>query len=278
MKRAQLVYLLLCIVSVTFDLKAICKMKINLHKFNKSKFKSKSFITRDFNEKKTTTNLKIEILVESLCPYSIKFINESFANFFHTPNSDKLAEVIIYPFGNGKQKFNETTGLYEFKCQHGINECYGNLIQVCAMNILKNSHDSYEFLICSYSKIKEHKKDFDKNLKFCLNELKYEEEYEEKIKECSKNKDGNRLMHLVASNYPDHKHVPWVVVNGEFDEESSNSVIENLLEYACENSDLDEEDKGKICDSVTQRKNKTKFFENAKIKTSENPFNKDDIQ
>lgn len=206
-----------------------------------------------YNENSDSKVLLIEVLVECLCPFSVKFIKNSFAQFARTKDSSQLAEVKIYPFGNGIEKYNKETKRYEYECQHGSKECYGNSIQICAIELMKSREDANEFLICSYSNIAQHKKDFDTNLKFCLDELKYPPEYEEKIRKCTMNEDGNMLMHRVANRYNQNEYVPWVIVNGKFNERSGNRVMTNMLEYACENSNADQETKKRICKNVAGR-------------------------
>ena len=47
-----------------------------------------------------------------------------------------LAYIEIIPYGNAKEVYDSTLGKYTFTCQHGDNECYGNLIMTCSLNIL----------------------------------------------------------------------------------------------------------------------------------------------
>ena len=41
-----------------------------------------------------------------------------------------IVNITIVPYGNARETYNASTKLYDFVCQHGPNECLGNLIHV----------------------------------------------------------------------------------------------------------------------------------------------------
>ena len=108
---------------------------------------------------------KIDIYTESLCPDCIDFVEKSFEPYykFNVP----LAEVNFIPFGNAREFYNNETKKYEFECQHKEKECYGNLIETCAINLL-GKIKSYELIICLDKNILKNDKDFDKTLDICM--------------------------------------------------------------------------------------------------------------
>nr|XP_022910310.1 GILT-like protein 1 isoform X1 [Onthophagus taurus]XP_022910311.1 GILT-like protein 1 isoform X2 [Onthophagus taurus]XP_022910312.1 GILT-like protein 1 isoform X3 [Onthophagus taurus] len=91
--------------------------------------------------------LKVSIFYEALCPDSISFIAQQFA-----PNYDTLAEKItvdFLPYGLGSHEL--INGVYHFQCQHGENECYGNMMQACGLNETNDQATKAKFIICVMS-------------------------------------------------------------------------------------------------------------------------------
>ena len=173
---------------------------------------------------------KIQVYIESLCPDCVNFITKSFKNFIEKVEKPNLADIEFIPFGNAKEVYNETTKKYDFTCQHGENECYGNLIETCSIQIMGRI-PSYEVILCIESNIAKNNKDFDKTLADCLSN---DEENLNLIKNCITSDMGNYYEHQMAQKTDtNHKYVPWVVVNGEHDVDAENQIIENLIDYVC---------------------------------------------
>ena len=66
----------------------------------------------------------ITIYTESLCPDCKNFFINSFASALNT--TFNFNNVMIIPFGNAE--VNKEKNGFEFICQHGFKECYGNMI------------------------------------------------------------------------------------------------------------------------------------------------------
>lgn len=177
--------------------------------------------------------LKIEMYTESLCPNCIEFLTLNFQKVFRTKNISLIAEFSIFPFGNARQSYLENK--WTFKCQHGSQECYGNLLQNCALN-KTNFEIGTNYIICLEENIHSFKKNFEKTGEHCakLQNLNFEE-----FKECMNGELGNEIMHSVAektnSLNPTHTYVPWVVVNGVHDDEIEDQILDNMLNYICNN-------------------------------------------
>ena len=173
---------------------------------------------------------KIQVYIESLCPDCVDFITKSFKTFYENVQKPNLADIEFIPYGNAKEVYNEQTGKYEFECQHGENECYGNLIETCAIQVMGRVQ-SYSTILCIETNIASYEKDFDKTLEFCLSDDKTNLE---EIKECVKSDIGNYYQHQMAQKTDtNHKWVPWIVVNGVHDEKVENDIIASLIDYLC---------------------------------------------
>jgi interferon gamma-inducible protein 30 len=187
------------------------------------------FIRDTIKAEKETPIPKIQVYIESLCPDCVNFITKSFKDFYENVQKPNLADIEFIPYGNAKEKFNEETQKYEFECQHGENECYGNLIETCAIQVMGRVQ-SYSTILCIESNIAKYSKDFDKTLAFCLSN---DEESLNEVKECVQSDMGNYYEHQMAQKTETHTWVPWVVVNGIHDPEVENQIINSLIDYVC---------------------------------------------
>ena len=172
---------------------------------------------------------KIQVYIESLCPDCVEFITTSFKDFYEKVEKPNLAEIEFIPFGNAKEKYNTSTQQYDFECQHGENECYGNLMETCAIQI-QGRVKSYETILCIETNIAKYQKNFDKTLEFCLSE---DVNTLEEIQGCMKSDIGNLYEHQMAQKTLNHSWVPWVVVDGYHDEKIENEIIASLINYLC---------------------------------------------
>ena len=171
-----------------------------------------------------TLEPKIEIYIESLCDDCMRFIKYSYNEYlkFNYP----LADVRLIPYGNAHEKYNKEKEEYQFSCQHGENECYGNLMYTCIINELKDN----EIIICVNKYIFRHRLNFDRTFYQCVNKNKT---IANKIFDCIDTKKGNLFQHEMALRTKKHDSVPWVVINDEHDYYAQGRIIKNLTDYLC---------------------------------------------
>ena len=172
---------------------------------------------------------KITVYVESLCPDCVEFITGSFKTFHQKVTKENVVDVEFIPFGNAKESYNEKTKKYDFTCQHGENECYGNLIETCAINIM-GKQKSYDTIICIEGNIASYSKNFDKTLEYCL---KDDQDNLALVKECVTSDIGNTYQHIMAMKTEDHKWVPWIMVDGVHDVAVEEQILSSLYNYVC---------------------------------------------
>ena len=53
----------------------------------------------------------------------------------------EIMNISFVPYGNARETYRPETKLYQFYCQHGADECYGNLIHVGETFELKNQNE-----------------------------------------------------------------------------------------------------------------------------------------
>jgi hypothetical protein len=78
---------------------------------------------RDVNDR-----VNLTIYYETLCPDCQQFITTQVWNAYQSILS--IVNISFVPYGNARETYRPETQLYQFYCQHGSDECYGNLIHV----------------------------------------------------------------------------------------------------------------------------------------------------
>jgi len=140
-------------------------------------------------------------------------------------------QVALYPYGNAHESQNPD-GSWKFECQHGTDECLGNLLEVCVMAHLDWDFNSYLPVISCMEGA-------DNPVEAARGCVKYLSNLPFKaVKACAKGPEGNTLMHTMANKTeslePTHKYVPWVVVQGNHTEELEQKALDDLVGLVCE--------------------------------------------
>jgi len=78
--------------------------------------------------------VRIDLYTESLCPGCMQVITTSLKTALNTKDFDKIADIHVWIYGNAHET--QQGGKWVFTCQHGDDECYGNLLETCAQNKL----------------------------------------------------------------------------------------------------------------------------------------------
>lgn len=142
---------------------------------------------------------------------------------------DELKERVdlhLYPFGNAQvQDIKDVSEGYQYwhadqiqsgfqyviACQHGEDECFGNTVQACALELLDNE-TSASFILCMDSKdgVSQEWASHD-----CAHDLNIELD---PIRDCTQGPDGNLALAKLGeatSEVKDRQYVPWVLLNGK---------------------------------------------------------------
>ena len=150
---------------------------------------------------------------------------------FATEGIPDILEWNMYPYGNAQEEKNGDH--YDFTCQHGEDECTGNLIDTCAINTAgrNNTMAWWPFVLCVESSsdtpaaaapgcAKQHGMDW------------------HAIDQCTKSSQGNQWEHEMAvatdALKPSHQYVPWLVLNGEHTESLQNKLMDNAVRVICD--------------------------------------------
>lgn len=92
--------------------------------------KHENFQVVDQCEKYVWADEKVNFALyyETLCPDCRQFMTTQLWTAYQSILD--IINITLVPYGNARETYNPTTKLYDFVCQHGPNECLGNLIHV----------------------------------------------------------------------------------------------------------------------------------------------------
>ncbi|CAK1587408.1 unnamed protein product [Parnassius mnemosyne] len=178
--------------------------------------------------KRDDNKVKIAVYYESLCPDSKRFITTQLAPVWRDLRGAVKVKLVPY----GKATHDKVNGKWQFTCQHGADECYGNKLQSC---ILKDRSlldtDKMELVICLMSQANP-----DKALDTCLEQVK-KLSNSDKIKRCASGEMGDNLL----ASYGDKtdliqrplSFVPTVVINEKYDQAVQDEAMNNLKAVVC---------------------------------------------
>ncbi|KAI2808444.1 hypothetical protein RDWZM_005724 [Blomia tropicalis] len=171
----------------------------------------------------------ISLYYEALCPYCRQFFVEQLA-----PAYDQLKDYFIIelvPFGNVQVR-QDWNGNYVYQCQHGEAECYGNVVQSCAIKLF-NYDQWFAFTRCMMQP-----RDYQYTTHYaqqCAQQLKLDWN---SLSSCANGPDGSELMKKNWSKTyylnPRKGGVPWILVNGQHTDYLQNNAQSDLIGFLCD--------------------------------------------
>lgn len=170
------------------------------------------------------TPVEVDVYYEALCPDSRRFFLKQLWPTYSKIGSNIILELI--PYGNAH--VSGSPDKWTFTCQHGPEECLGNMIQTCAAEILNNTMDSLKFVVCAFNTVRQD---------FIIKECIRDKELQKKVKSCSENSKGRNLEHEMAVKTdaldPPQNFIPWITINKKGSEEINNRANKDLLNLIC---------------------------------------------
>ncbi|NXG23931.1 GILT reductase, partial [Grallaria varia] len=173
--------------------------------------------------------VQLSLYYESLCPACRQFlVLELFPTWLLLPA--EMLNVTLVPYGNAQER--NVSGKWDFQCQHGPEECLGNMIEACLMNEAKNFSTYFPVIFCLESG-----SSVTKNLEACL-QIYAPELDRDRVTACVQGDTGLALMHqnaqLTEALDPPHQYVPWIVINGKHTDELQAQAEASLLGLVCQ--------------------------------------------
>ncbi|KAK8730549.1 hypothetical protein OTU49_008062, partial [Cherax quadricarinatus] len=169
--------------------------------------------------------VKIEVYFESLCPDSVHFFTHQLYPTWLDLRD--IMDLVFVPFG--KARATPTgTGDYEFECQHGPDECYGNKVMSCAQESLP-IHTQMEFFHCMMSKPYPASTG-----EQCSKTVRIEWA---PIDECSKSSVGSSLLYKngirTSALKPRVYFIPTIVIDGHYNDNQLKNSLADLKSQIC---------------------------------------------
>eukprot|EP00747_Dinoflagellata_sp_TGD_P163167 gnl/TRDRNA2_/TRDRNA2_181557_c0_seq1.p1 gnl/TRDRNA2_/TRDRNA2_181557_c0~~gnl/TRDRNA2_/TRDRNA2_181557_c0_seq1.p1 ORF type:complete len:738 (+),score=159.98 gnl/TRDRNA2_/TRDRNA2_181557_c0_seq1:72-2285(+) len=197
--------------------------------------------------------LNMEIYYESRCPYSMMLIQDlntvmgtDIAKYLKPDSGNVHWDLKMFPFGNGQTvQVSEVSEGYKFWhseksshshifiCQHGEEECLGNMIHMCYSRSKEASvFIPYFACMAEHADWSIEKASFD-----CMKASAKSEEDAmhnmHELKDCVLSDSANKQMAEIANKTnnlnPQRNYVPWVTVNGVHVSSVENGYMQRLL-------------------------------------------------
>jgi len=181
--------------------------------------------------------IEVGVYIEALCPDSKDFVvNQLFPTFEKLSKSKPpIMTVNLVTFGNANMDFakNATKNpQITFTCQHGEQECQGNILQSCA--VLKYPiEQSLAFINCMFAS-QNWRTPWTSSAE-CAQKLKLDFNM---LSECANSEDGLAIEYFMAGQTnnlnPAHTFVPWVTLDGQHTDIIQTKAQTDLLDLDCQ--------------------------------------------
>ena len=143
-----------------------------------------------------------------------------------------ISNLTVVPYGNAKETWRNETKLWQFTCQHGADECWGNLLHSCLLNYYPNTDDHLPYIHCMESDSQDDVRTASIKCAKQFPKISYNQ-----LTSCMNSRLGNNLQHANALKTealnPPHKYVPWVTLNGVHTEAIEQQAEADLVGLIC---------------------------------------------
>lgn len=183
---------------------------IEIDQTRSSPLESDTYLMADKIQQYVDEKVDVKVYYESLCPGCRVFDSEILA-----PTIERLNQYLninIYPYG--KAQTIEKNGKYEFICQHGPEECYGNKLHACAIDVIGNITIAVMYNSCMMDLDQKNHGSDDLAADACGNKFDIDSS---PIKRCAKGDRGDELLKKYGdeSKKANYLFVPYILINGK---------------------------------------------------------------
>jgi len=171
----------------------------------------------------------LSVYYETLCPDSLRFIALQVDKAYKKFNND--LHVNFKPFGFAS--YENVDGSWLFECQHGPDECYGNMMHACLTNLVSEEEGLTPLMIC----VVNYGSTSLQAAEQCLASTTTSSITAVDVEECMMN-EGGELLHSLGVETkeldPPPYGVPWTLFNEEFNEEDFLAAEKDLIGVLCD--------------------------------------------
>ncbi|NXG40062.1 GILT reductase, partial [Dromaius novaehollandiae] len=133
--------------------------------------------------------VELSLYYESLCPACRAFVvRQLFTTWLLLPG--EVLNITLVPYGNAQET--NVNGTWRFQCQHGPEECLGNMVEACLMHEVQDFSTYFPIIFCLESGVS-----VTKDLEACLR-VYAPEVAAARVAACVQGDVGRRLMHRNA--------------------------------------------------------------------------------
>ncbi|XP_019865840.1 GILT-like protein 1 [Aethina tumida] len=171
--------------------------------------------------------LNVDVLYESLCPDSLRFITEQLYPAWS--DISPYVNINFVPFGKSSSLQNGS----EFVCQHGPRECRGNRLMSCALARIPDQTQQVEYVNCFMKVYRKNRKNSEEDGRQCAEKINLDVN---DVNACYNSLEGTQLQ-LNAEKSTVRilpKFVPTVLYNGEFMQQLQDISLVNFRGLVCE--------------------------------------------
>lgn len=182
-------------------------------------------MTHELSMNQSVKSPLVEIYYETRCPYSLQFLNDTLRRAWNDEELRRKIDIKLYPFGNARLVDEEEVSEgYHFwhpdahypivACQHQETECFGNMIQACAIDLSDGPEIFVPFVMCmaSYG--------IDAGVELSSYECGRRVGLDmHAVKQCAESERGSRLIAATGAKSMNPRlnktYVPFITIDGE---------------------------------------------------------------
>ncbi|CAN7942073.1 unnamed protein product, partial [Ixodes hexagonus] len=194
--------------------------------------------------------IEMTVVYESLCPYSRRFVYGQLLPVFSKLGS--YISLAMLPFGKAhvnKETDAQGNNITRISCQHGQNECEGNMIETCVLRVVKKTLVAVKIVACMSESSSPHRAG-----QTCVeaNGVKWS-----KIDACVRQHGQEYELEVAQTTWSYQSvvtRVPLVIVDGNKGNYVNYMAQNNLLGLACDRIQVDGNDEPKYCAQERRRR------------------------
>ncbi|XP_068248921.1 gamma-interferon-inducible lysosomal thiol reductase-like [Palaemon carinicauda] len=173
--------------------------------------------------------VKVSLYDESYCPACRQFVKDQLGPAWRDLHDIMQVEVVAYGWA---EETPLDTG-YNFTCQHGPDECTGNMILECAKEHISRQGVFIKLTVCFMSEESEPLPPPFVVARKCAHKVGAKQEWPA-IKRCATSLEGEQLLHEAGVKFhslkdPEPTWVPWILINGKQNDKAE----EDLKSVVC---------------------------------------------
>jgi len=153
-----------------------------------------------------------------------------------------MVNFTIYPYGNANEKQSTPTSEWTFSCQHGEDECDGNMVETCFVNLAGFDQNKFMDFVLAYEEaLDKSSRDPYTTAKTVYDAGTYSVSWDD-LNACmgtsgaNGGTNGNAWEHQMAlwTKAAQHQYTPWLTLNGKHTTTIQDACQDDTLACTCQ--------------------------------------------